>query len=134
MNWILIAQVIYVMLLIFVCFRIIFDTDNNTKTIAYVLLAIFLPIVGMIIYFSFGINYRKRKMYDKKLSDNLHLQDDLEKELIRYSKDILQEGDAAVKSNKKLVNLVLKENLSPLTNNNDVKLLLNGENIFTVVF
>lgn len=134
MNWILIAQVIYVMLLIFVCFRIIFDTDNNTKTIAYVLLAIFLPIVGMIIYFSFGINYRKRKMYDKKLSDNLHLQDDLEKELIRYSKDILQEGDAAVKSNKKLVNLVLKENLSPLTNNNDVKLLLNGENKFPEVF
>ncbi|MBQ0786517.1 MAG: cardiolipin synthase [Oceanihabitans sp.] len=133
MNWILIAQVTYVILLIFVCFRIIFDTEDTTKTVAYLLLSIFLPIGGMIIYFSFGVNYRKRKMYDKKLMDNERLQGDLEKELIKYSKEILQDGDAAVKSNKKLVNLVLKENLSPLTNNNDAKLLLNGENKFPEV-
>ncbi|WP_452229441.1 MULTISPECIES: cardiolipin synthase [unclassified Lacinutrix] len=133
MNWILLAQIIYLLLVILVCLRIIFDTKNTTKTITYVLLAIFLPLVGMIIYFSFGVNYRKRKMYDKKLMDNERLQGDLEKELIKYSKDILQDGDAAVKSNKKLINLVLKENLSPLTNSNDVKLLLNGENKFPEV-
>ncbi len=134
MNWILIAQVVYVIVLIFVCFRIIFDTDNATKTITYILLVILLPLVGMMLYFSFGVNYRKRKLYDKKLISNGQLQENLETELIKYSEEILKEGDAAVKSNKKLVHLVLNENLSPLTNSNDVQLLINGENKFPEVF
>jgi cardiolipin synthase len=84
----------------------------------------------MFIYFSFGVNYRIRKMYDKKLMTNENLQQNLERELISYSKNVLKEGDEFVQENEKLVNLILKENLSPLTNNNSVKLLINGEEKF----
>ena len=70
MNGLLILQVCYVILLLFVCLRVIYDTQNTTKTLAYLLLVVFVPIVGMVIYFSFGVNYRKRKMYDKKLVIN----------------------------------------------------------------
>jgi cardiolipin synthase len=93
----------------------------------------FVPVIGMIIYFSFGVNYRIRKIYDKKLLRNEQLQNNLETELIKYSKGVLKEGDETVQENKKLVNLILKENLSPLTNNNDVKLLINGESKFSEV-
>ena len=133
MNGLLILQVCYVILLLFVCLRAIYDTQNTTKTLAYLLLVVFVPIVGMVIYFSFGVNYRKRKMYDKKLVINEQFQNNLEAALISYSKDILNKSDASVKENKKLVNLILKENLSPLTNNNDVKLLINGERKFPEV-
>ncbi|GGG59982.1 cardiolipin synthase [Bizionia arctica] len=72
-------------------------------------------------------------MYGKKLMTNEDLQLNLERELISYSKDVLKKGDESVQENKKLINLILKDNLSPLTNNNDVKLLLNGETKFPEV-
>ena len=67
MNWLLIAEIIYFVILVLVCLRIVYDTRSTTKTLAYLLLAIFVPFGGMLFYFSFGINYRKRKMYSKKL-------------------------------------------------------------------
>ncbi|HLV69842.1 MAG TPA: cardiolipin synthase [Xanthomarina sp.] len=130
MDYILILEIIYVIVLMLVCYRVIVDTQNTTKTLAYLLLVFFVPIIGMIIYFSFGVNYRIRKMYDKKLMTNENLQLKLEKELISYSKGVLKDGDGTVRENKKLVNLILKENLSPLTNSNNVKLLINGEEKF----
>ncbi|MFD2824071.1 cardiolipin synthase [Lacinutrix iliipiscaria] len=134
MNWILLAQVIYIPLLILVCLRVIYDTQDITKTLAYLLLVIFLPILGVIIYFSFGVNFRKRKIYKKKLIDNEQLEKQMESALIKYSNNVLLDSDSSVKSNKKLVNLVLNENISPLTNKNDVKLLINGEEKFPEVF
>lgn len=133
MSLLLISEIIYIIILMLVCFRVIFDTQNTTKTLAYLLLVVFLPIVGIIFYFSFGVNYRIRKIYDKKLLRNEQLQNNLEVELISYSKGVLKEGDETIQESKKLVNLILKENLSPLTNNNDIKLLINGESKFPEV-
>ncbi|TYA52516.1 cardiolipin synthase [Formosa maritima] len=133
MSLLLISEIVYIIILLLVCFRVIFDTQNTTKTLAYLLLVVFIPILGIIFYFSFGVNYRIRKIYDKKLLRNEQLQNNLEAELISYSKGVLKGGDETVQESKKLVNLILKENLSPLTNNNDVKLLINGETKFPEV-
>jgi len=127
MSLLLASEIIYIIILLLVCFRVIFDTQNTTKTLAYLLLVIFVPIAGIIFYFSFGVNYRIRKIYNKKLISNEQLQSNLESELISYSKGVLKDGDETIQESSKLVNLILKENLSPLTNNNDVKLLINGE-------
>lgn len=133
MNYILILEITYVIILMLVSYRVIIDTRNTTKALAYLLLVIFVPIGGIIIYFSFGVNYRIRKMYDKKLLSNVGFQSNLEKRLISYSQNVLSRGDESIRENKKLVNLILKENLSPLTNNNEVKLLINGEEKFPEV-
>lgn len=133
MDYLLILEILYVIILLLVSYRVIFDTQNTAKALAYLLLVVFVPIIGIIIYFSFGVNYRIRKMYDKKLMLNESFQDDLEKRLISYSKGVLKGGDESVQDNKKLVNLILKENLSPLTDNNKVKLLINGEEKFPEV-
>lgn len=77
MNWILILEIIYILFLIGVCLRIIYDTQSVTKTLAYLLLVIFLPLIGVFIYFSFGINYRKNKLYNKKI-----VQDKKQEELV----------------------------------------------------
>ncbi len=119
-----------VLVLIFVCLRIIYDTRSTTKTLAYLLFAIFVPFAGMIFYFLFGINYRHRKMYSKKLINNEVLARELKEKLYRYSKQTFTESDAAVQNNKELAYLLLNDNTSPLTSHNSVKLLINGENKF----
>ena len=53
-----------------VCIRIIYETNSSTKALAYLLVVIFVPLIGMMFYFSFGVNYRKRILYTKKLIDD----------------------------------------------------------------
>ncbi|WP_317043353.1 cardiolipin synthase [Pedobacter africanus] len=133
MNWWLIGEITYVLILILVCLRIVYDTRSTTKTLAYLLFAIFVPILGMIFYFSFGINYRHRKMYSKKLYENDDLAAKFQQNILNYSEQTFKHNHAAVISNKELAFMVLKDSMSPLTANNAVKVLVNGENKFPEV-
>ena len=124
------VEIIYLLILILVCVRIIFDTRNNTKTLAYLLFAIFVPLIGIAFYFLFGINYRNKKMYSKKLISNNRLAEKLRGMIHSYSKQTFDESDSTVKNYKELAIMLLNDSISPLTSNNTIKLLLNGENKF----
>ncbi|HRN45547.1 MAG TPA: PLDc N-terminal domain-containing protein, partial [Flavobacterium sp.] len=65
MKWILFGEIAYILVIIFVIFRVLYDTRSSTKALAYILLILFVPFLGIIFYFSVGINYRKRKLYSK---------------------------------------------------------------------
>ncbi|MBS1735793.1 MAG: cardiolipin synthase [Bacteroidetes bacterium] len=133
MNWILVAEIIYILIIIIVCIRIILDTGSSTKASAYILLVIFLPVIGIFIYFSFGINYRKRKLYSKDLfADELKSQ---VKTLIEKDRDrIIKSHTDGLDKYSSLVNLALNQIFSPISDNNNVELLINGENKFPAVF
>jgi cardiolipin synthase len=133
MNWIIILDVIYVIILVLVCLRIVYDTSSTTKTLAYLLLVVFIPIAGMLFYFSFGINYRKRVVYSKKLIEDDVLRQELIKRVISTTAANLRKNND-VGDGTSLVHLLLKDSLSPLTSGNKVKLLLNGEEKFPEVF
>ena len=133
MNWTIVLIIVYLLMLVAVCLRIIYDTRSITKSLAYLLFAIFIPVVGMVFYFSFGINYRKRKMYSKKIFANDDMAKRLKQNIMEYSRQTLEEGEEEVQSNKELAMLLLNDNLSPLTANNAVKLLVNGEKKFPEV-
>ncbi|WP_274474486.1 cardiolipin synthase [Mangrovimonas aestuarii] len=128
MNWIIILEILYFLFLLFVCYRIIEDTRDSAKSLAYLLFVIFVPVIGIIIYFSFGINYRKRKIYNKKVFKNAELEKELAEEVMEFSESIMRENKLG--KHRKLVNLLLKEDISPLTNGNEVSLLINGEEKF----
>jgi cardiolipin synthase A/B len=133
MNWLLIYEIFYTIVLVFTCLRIIYETESTSKTLAYLLFAIFVPVVGILFYFVFGINYRNRRMYTKKLFQNDEMAARLKADLYHNSKQVYEENDAAVQGNKELAYMLLKDTLSPLTGKNTVKLLVNGENKFPEV-
>lgn len=127
-SWLLVVvEVIYVIIVILVCMRIIFDTRSFSKTLAYLLLVILVPLFGMIFYFSFGINYRKRKIYSKKLFHDDALAVQVKNETLQFSQDTFNHAGEFLEAKKKLIFMVTHENLSALTPNNRVKVLLNGE-------
>ena len=41
---------------------IILDNRNPVKTMAWILILLFLPIVGLVFYFFFGRNHRSKKL------------------------------------------------------------------------
>ncbi|SDZ74287.1 cardiolipin synthase [Arachidicoccus rhizosphaerae] len=127
MDWILIWEIVYTVLLVLVCLKAIYDTGSNTKALAYVLAIIFLPVAGMVFYFVFGTNYRKRKIYSRKLLADDHQSRRLEAAIQRKSLSLIAGGNEVVQSHKGIARLLLKENMSPLTGGNKVELLVNGE-------
>ena len=133
MNWLLVYEIIYVVVLVLVCLRIIHDTRTHTKTLAYLLLVIFLPAIGIFVYFSFGINYRKRKMYNKKIIEDDKVANELYEKLILYSKNTFDNNHALLESNKELAYMLAKSSKSALASNNSVSVLVNGEIKFAEV-
>lgn len=133
MNWFLLFEIIYILAIILVCLRIIYDTRSTTKTLAYLLLVIFVPLLGMIIYFTFGVNYRKRKIYSKKLIANEELSEQLRQNILKYSQENFLHARTMLEPSRELAFMLANDAMSPLTAGNSVKLLINGENKFPEV-
>lgn len=133
MGWLLFFEIIYLFIVLAVCIRIIYDTRSSTKTLAYLLLVIFLPLIGMIFYFSFGINYRTRKLYSKKLIEDDQLVLKINDGINAYSETTFRKGNPIVQEYKQMAQLLIKDNLSALSSGNDLKLLINGEEKFPEV-
>lgn len=132
-GWVVFAEVLYILLLVVICLRVVYDTGSTTKTLAYLLIIIFLPFIGIFIYFSFGINYRKRKMYSKKLIQDDVFRKELRQGIIDESEKV-KTGSDFNDDYGQLYQYLLNEGRSPLTDGNDVSLLINGEEKFPQVY
>lgn len=132
-NWLFMFQAIYLFITFLVCLKVIYDTRSSTKTLAYLLLIVFLPVIGIVIYFSVGVNYRKNQLYSKKIIRDERLMSEINEKIANYSNQILLNGTDAAKQFRKIVNLLTKEESSPICRGNAVKLLTNGEEKFKEV-
>ena len=123
---------IYVIILIYTVIRILLDTESTPKTLAYLLLVLVFPLIGIFLYYSFGINYRhqssnSRGMQAQKEFDALYLKevtDETEEILGRYSQEISHYLPLV-----NFLNGIGHERLS----RNYFKLLVNGEEKFPEV-
>lgn len=133
MNWVIVLEIAYLILLVLVGLRIVFDTTSTHKTLAYLLLIIFVPLLGIFFYFSFGINYRKRTVFSKKLIRDDALRSQIIREVIARSELNLKQNKEVLGDAKSLVKLLLNDSTSPLTTGNHVTILQNGEQKFPEV-
>lgn len=132
-NWIFVAEVLYVLVIIAVCLRIVYDTNATSKTLAYLLLTVFLPIAGAILYLIIGTNYRKRKLYSKKLFKDEQLMLAVKRQIFRESAETWRAVRPEFRRYKKLFKLLLNSNWSSISGGNEVEILVNGEGKFPAV-
>ncbi len=130
MNWIWIAVIAYLAILLFTCLVIIFETQNSSKTLAYLLFCTFVPVIGMFFYYAFGVNYWKIKKYAGKQAEDEKLLKQIQKISPHYQQATVAKEDVFLKQHAELANMLIKDIKSPVTSNNSVKLLLNGEEKF----
>ena len=129
MNWIVFLEIAYIILMLLVIPQVLYDTRSGTKALAYILFIVLIPVVGILFYFSFGINYRKRKLYSKKIAQDETLRQAIRTRMFAYSEKVLNSGLLADK-HRNLAEFVRRTASSPVTSNNSVKLLINGEEKF----
>lgn len=90
MSWKWIVTIIYVFALVVVCLRIIYETRSTTKSMAYLLFCLFVQVVGVAFYLVFGINYWRKKLYDKKMALDEKILAQLKKGISHYIEESLQ--------------------------------------------
>lgn len=130
MKFLLIA--LYVTLLIYTIIRILLDTDSTPKTLGYLILVILVPLLGIFLYFSFGINYRHQSSNTR----GMHAQKELDPQFLKDVPDrreqLLHDNGSEIKHFAPVVHFlegIAHERLSL----NRFKLLINGEEKFPEV-
>jgi len=125
-----VLTVIYLISVFAICLMIVFENRNPLKTLSWMLVILFVPVVGIIVYFFFGRNYRKQKIYTRKsMADSARLADHADRQVSILSAVLARETNA-IRSKEHLIHLMLRNNRSLLTLDNKLDLLVNGSQTF----
>ncbi|MGC4104106.1 cardiolipin synthase [Ferruginibacter sp.] len=129
MTWASFGILLYVVILVAVCMVIIFETNSSNKSLAYLLFCLFIPVAGIVFYCTFGINYWRKRRYSKKLLTCSNMLHGVREELQQFM-NTAGKKNVSFEQNEELANMLLNDLGSPLTGNNKVQLLINGERKF----
>jgi cardiolipin synthase A/B len=125
-----VLSVLYILTALFICFMIIFENRNPLKTLSWIMVVLLIPVAGIIIYFFFGQNYRKQKIFSRKgLADLEQIADYADQQVVSLS-EVLSGDTPSVREKAHLMRLMLNNNRSVLTRKNSVQLLVDGQNTF----
>ncbi|WP_225034747.1 cardiolipin synthase [Winogradskyella sp. SM1960] len=112
---------------------ILFKKLNPTKALSYIIGLLALPFVGIIVYYLFGQEYRKTKIFSRKHVLNQSIVKKIQDALELNTKAI-NEVDDLLDQKSKLIPLLYNNEKSKLTINNDVRLIKNGDEKFKLLF
>lgn len=129
-SWFTIAYYAYWCILIYVTIKIINQYTISSRASAWLFTVYVIPVIGVLLYFIFGIKKRKRRIYQKKQSAN---QLSLELFHVLYGKQssaVLHQQKDNLKQFHGLTQMIYHDTGSHLTVNNQLTLLENGEQKF----
>ena len=130
LNYIL--AVAYGLLLAYTIIRILLDTHATAKALGYILLVIVLPLIGMFIYFSFGINYRHKKSNKKRTIVHEAFTKSYKESVPDDTKELLKKYAGILHKYEDLIHFIHSLGNEKLSVNK-YKLLINGEKKFPEV-
>lgn len=129
-----IINIVYLLTVIFIATLIVLENRSPIKTISWILVLILLPFAGIIIYMFFGQEYRKKKMFSRKgLHDLEKLRKLTQSQLDQLPKNYLALSDA-IYQKRRLMNLLLANSNAILSDDNEIKILRNGEQVYPAMF
>ena len=95
LTWILIATAIV---------HVVMDNRQPSKTMAWVLVIFFVPVVGIVFYLFFGLNHRRQRLVDQRSLDQLS-----RRTMLNF---VEQQHLRVPESHKQLVDLFVNQSLS----------------------
>ncbi len=133
-EWLTLSVFIHIVLAVSSLYILIKDGSKPVRIWVWILLIIFVPIGGALLYFSFGVNLRKQKLFDlKKEIDYKQFDTFIQKHSKEAEARLLKRHDVAP-NYLHLIRLLTKVNSSIITFNNKVEILNDGPDTFTSIF
>ena len=121
-----IAEIVYLITAVGVIIVIISENRNPIKTISWIMVLVFLPIVGLVIYGFFGQDYTKRRTISKRMYSKIKKRPLAElnsSELVNYPSHHLE-----------LIKLLRNLNQAPLLYGSSVDFFVAGRDKFDSLF
>lgn len=129
-----IFSLLFLLTAIPVAIMIVLEKRSPFKTIAWILVLILLPIIGLIFYLFFGQEYRKQKIYSRKGIKSLSRIRKLSTAQLRdIDRTELSLGQKAIEK-MNIIRLLLNNSNALLTTGNKLKILNNGKQTFDAIF
>lgn len=114
----------------FFSLTVLLENRNPMKTMSFVLVMYFIPVIGVGIYFLFGQNYRKQKLFSRKgIRDNEWVRA-WEDEMLGVIKEVDELASHLLEEKWKVVNVIRNSDKALLTFRNKAQILRNGEQTF----
>ncbi len=129
-----VAAILFVLVYAGVFLVILMGNRNPAKSLAYILVLTFLPVLGLIVYFFFGRDLRKQKIFEKKAFKDSEIADEYAKKYFRYSEKELEIIEKEIGDLVQPFRLLYFQRKSFVYSGNKVTLLTNGEEKFPVLF
>ena len=123
----------FVLAYVGVILMILLENKNPAKSIAYIMLLALVPVLGLVVYYFFGRDHRKQRIFnlkgavDSPVMESFWTDHHVEFEK-RFDQTEKKFGDLIAPAR-----LIFNQHQGFLTLNNDIKLLLNGESKFPEV-
>jgi cardiolipin synthase len=112
---------------------VLFKRINPTKTLSYIIVLLVFPFIGLLVYYLFGQEYRKSKIFSRKNVLNQFIVKKIQAELELDAK-IINKIDDLLDEKSKLIHLLYNNEKSKLTVNNEVTLIKSGDEKFKLLF
>ena len=122
MSWLNLIFVLYQLIAIGVVIHIIMDNRQPVKTMAWGLVILFVPVIGMIAYLFFGVNTRRERMVGRRSLDQL-----TKRSMLGF---VEQQNLQLPREYKPIIDLFINQGFSLPFNNNKVELLTSGYEFF----
>ena len=119
-HWIYLL--IYVAVTIPAIIAVLMDNKQPAKTMAWILVLFFMPIIGIILYFFFGQNTRKERLISDRSMDQL-----TKRSMLEFAE---QENLHIPQNNRPLMRLFANQNWAFPFKDNDVEIFTEGYDFF----
>lgn len=119
-HWI--SLVIYAVVIIGTMLAVVMDNRQPAKTMAWLLVLWFLPLVGIVLYFFFGQNTRKEKFISQRSLDEL-----TKRSMLEFAE---QRNLRLPESHKALIQLYTNQSMALPFKDNEVKIYTSGYEFF----
>ncbi len=113
---------------------ILIQNRNPTKTVAWLMVIVFVPIIGMLIYFFFGRRFTKKAIFRKRYEEEFHSFFTQLSEFENHFLKRLEHGFDQESRFKSLFTYLFNEKVCFSLDKNHVQLLKNGNEKFKVLF
>ncbi|MDA3867790.1 MAG: cardiolipin synthase [Salinivirgaceae bacterium] len=124
---------IYSLLVAFIVIFVITDDKNPAKTLAWVMILIFLPIVGIMFYLFFGQNYRKQKIFSRKGLQDFRQIEQLSFEQLEYLEQPEMVKYRAAFKKLHIIKLLLNNSKSIVSRHNEIIIISSGREKFNLM-
>lgn len=113
---------------------ILLENRNPVKSLAYIMVLVFIPGLGLIIYYLFGRDLRKQQIFKKKAFTDKEISENYTDKYIEHSKKVLSNMESKIGNLSQPFRQLALQNRSLVHGGNKVRLLNNGEEKFPALF